>query len=137
MGKIAGVDVLLSVVQGESTKVLGGQSGATLNRETNVIETTSKDANGWAESVAGVKSWSIEAEGFIVEDDDAYAILVDAWLSGTPIDVKLAYKNGKYYTGKALVAECPEEFPGDDAATYSVSLTGTGPLTEDEEEETP
>ncbi|MGE2643578.1 phage tail tube protein, partial [Escherichia coli] len=42
--KIAGVDVLLKIKKGEKTLVLGGQSGATLNRSTNVIETTSKDA---------------------------------------------------------------------------------------------
>ena len=57
MSKIAGVDVLVSVEVLGTPTVIGGQSGATLNRDTNIIEVTSKDANGWAESVGGVKSW--------------------------------------------------------------------------------
>lgn len=131
--KIAGVDILLYVNTGTEASpnyvVLGGQSGATLNRSTNVIEVTAKDANGWTENVAGIKSWSVEAEGFIVANDSAYQFLEDAWLNGTELEVKISYPSGKTYKGKVLISDFPEEFPGDDAATYSLTFTGTGPLT--------
>jgi TP901-1 family phage major tail protein len=127
--KIAGVDVLVSVMDAGVPKVIGGQSGATLNRSTNLIEVTSKDANGWAESVAGVRSWSVECEGFIVEDDQALDLLEQTWLNNGTVDVEIAMPSGKKYNGKALIEDFPVEFPQDDAVTFSITFTGTGELT--------
>jgi TP901-1 family phage major tail protein len=126
--KIAGVDVLLKATVSDAIKsVIGGQSGATLNRTTNVIEVTSKDGNGWAENIAGIKSWSVECEGFLVKDDVGLEALENAWLEGEEVEVELAY-NGSAYTGTAIISDFPNEFPQDDAVTFSLSLTGTGAL---------
>lgn len=127
--KLAGVDVLLKAsIDGGTTKsVVGGQSGATLNRSTNVIEVTSKDGNGWAESIAGIKSWSVECEGFLVKDDAGLEALETAWENGDTIEVELEY-NGKVYSGDAILSDFPNEFPQDDAVSFSISLTGTGAL---------
>jgi TP901-1 family phage major tail protein len=126
--KLAGIDVLLKTgaVSG-STTVLGGQTGATLNRSTNMIEVTSKDGEGWQENLAGIKSWSIDCDGFLVSNDSALEELEDAWLNGTEIAVDISYA-GKQYTGNVLVSDFPSEFPVDDAVTFSLSLTGTGKL---------
>lgn len=123
MTKVAGVQVLVSI--GE--KVVGGQTGATLNRETNIIEVTSKES-GWGESLAGIKSWSIECEGYVVVDDDSYDDMEEAWESGSAVDVNIAVPGGKTYTGKALIGDFPLEAPQDDAMTFSITLTGTGAL---------
>ncbi|MEY8748945.1 phage major tail protein, TP901-1 family [Alkalicoccobacillus gibsonii] len=123
--KIAGVDVLLKT--GSDSEVVGGQSGATLSRSTNVIEVTSKDANGWAESLAGVKSWSVECEGFLVVDDKALDSLEEAWENGEAVELELQY-NKKKYSGMAIISDFPNEFPQDDAVTFSLSFTGTGAL---------
>lgn len=129
MAKIAGVSVLLSVKDGGTDRVLGGQSGATISMETNIIEVTSKDGNGWTENVAGVKSWSMECEGFMVKDDTSWEFIETSWQNGTEVDVTIAFADGKKYSGKALIESCGAEFPQDDAASYSLSLTGTGALT--------
>lgn len=125
--KIAGVDVKVSVGTGSTKKVIGGQSGATLDRSTNIIEVTSKDANGWAESVGGVKSWSIECEGFIVVDDASLDELENIWYTNGTVEVEINVR-GKQYTGEAIIESFPLEFPGDDAVSFSLSLTGTGEL---------
>lgn len=126
--KIAGVDVLVKVdVSGVKT-VIGGQSGATLNRSTNLIEVTSKDANGWAESVAGIKNWSIECEGFMVTGDEALEQLETIWLNNGSVTVEIVVGSRKY-SGVALIEDFPQEFPQDDAVSFSLSLTGTGALT--------
>lgn len=129
MAKVAGVDVLLYANVGETAtrQVVGGQSGATLNRETNVIEVTSKES-GWAENLTGVKSWSIDCEGYVVVDDTAYTALEEAWEEGTEIDVEIVVPSGSTYSGKAIIASFPLEAPQDDAMTFSLSLTGTGAL---------
>lgn len=128
--KISGIDVLVSasVDGGTTNSVIGGQSGATLNRSTNVIEVTAKDSGGWAENISGIRSWSVECEGFMVKDDAALDSLETAWENGDPVDVSLSY-NGNDYEGQAVIAELPNEFPQDDAVTFSLSLTGTGALT--------
>jgi TP901-1 family phage major tail protein len=127
--KIAGIDVLLSASAdgGTTSNVIGGQSGATLNRSTNVIEVSSKDGNGWTESIAGMKSWSVECEGFMVKDDAGLDALETAWENGNSITVEIVY-NGNTYSGEAILSDFPNEFPQDDAVTFSISLTGTGAL---------
>ncbi len=127
--KVAGVDVLVSVdIEGVQT-VIGGQSGATLNRETNLIEVTSKDDGQWASSVPGVRSWSIEAEGFVVVDDKALDALETICLTNGQVTVDVAFPPGKPSAGTALIESLPLERPADDAVSFSLSLTGTGPLT--------
>lgn len=131
MAKIAGVDVLLYAMVGSPTPtktVVGGQSGATLNRETNVIEVTSKES-GWAENLSGVKSWSIDCNGYVVVNDVAYDALETAWEAGTEIDVEIIVPSGNTYSGKAIIGSFPLEAPQDDAMTFTISLTGTGALT--------
>lgn len=132
MAKIAGVDVLVKVPVGSPAVMtaIGGQSGATLNRSAETIDVTAKDSNGWSESLAGVKSWSIECEGFIAENDTALDALETAFNDGKAVTVDLALPSGKKYTGQALITDFPFEFPQDDAATFSLTLTGTGALTE-------
>jgi TP901-1 family phage major tail protein len=131
MAKVAGVDVLVKVEDAATPGTyitLGGQSGATLNRSTNTIDATSKDANGWAENLAGVNSWSIDCEGFIVASDAAYSSLEDAWEGRSMVSVQILMPSGKKYTGDAIITDFPNEFPQDGAATFSLSLTGTGAL---------
>lgn len=128
MAKIAGVDVLIYADVAGVLTVVGGQSGATLNREANIIETTSKDANGWAENMTGVISWSIEAEGYVVVDDTALDALETSFLNREEVQVELRLPNGKMYTGSAYISEFPLEAPQDDALTYSLVFVGNGEL---------
>ncbi|MBE7117265.1 phage major tail protein, TP901-1 family [Bacillus paranthracis] len=127
--KIAGVDVLLKAkVDGASTaSVIGGQSGATLTRSANIISVTSKDSDAWEESIAGTKSWSVDCDGFMAKDDTALLAIEKAWEDRKPLDIELAF-NGQIYTGTVYIGELGNEFPQDDAVTFSISLTGTGAL---------
>jgi TP901-1 family phage major tail protein len=127
--KMSGVDVLVYLDVAGTPTLLGGQSGASLSREINVIEVTSKDGNGWAENITGVKSWSIECEGYVVVNDAAYNSLETAFLNGDFVDVEVQMPNGDKYTGQAVVSELPLEFAQDDAVTFSTTFVGNGALT--------
>jgi TP901-1 family phage major tail protein len=128
MAKIAGVDVLIYAdVNGVQT-ILGGQSNCSLSREANIIETTSKDANGWAENMTGVLSWSVEAEGYVVVDDASFDALEDKFLAREAVTIEVRMPSGSMYTGKAYISEFPLEAPQDDAMTYSLTFTGDGAL---------
>jgi len=133
MAKVAGVDVLLKIVSGETSTALGGQTGATLNRSANTIDTTDKNSNGWAESMAGVKSWSIDCDMFVSLGDTALEALFTAFDARTPVEVEIrvggdAEATGYTYTGSAVITDFPEDYPQDDAVSISMSLQGASPL---------
>ncbi len=133
MAKVAGVDVLLKVKVDTDMVMLGGQTGATLNRSANTIDTTDKNSGGWAESMAGVKSWSIDCDTFVSLGDEALDTLFDAFDARTPIDVSIrvgadSNTDGYTYTGSAVITDFPEDYPQDDAVSISMSLQGASPL---------
>jgi TP901-1 family phage major tail protein len=126
--KIAGVDVLVKV--GSPAQVVGGQSGATINRSMNVIETTDKTSNGWVTKIGGTKEWSIELEAFMVVGDAGFTALNTAFADRSEVDVEMAV-GGIIFKGKALISDFPLEAPQDDAVTFSITLEGTGELIEE------
>jgi len=104
----------------------------TLNLEANMIDVSNKDSAGWAESIVGQKSWSIDIESLFTFDA-AYGFeeLYDAWTARTSLSVKFSTEvsGDIYFSGTVFVSSIPVEAPLEDATTYSVSLTGTGALT--------
>ncbi len=119
-----GVDFIIKV----GNKVLGGQRGATLNRSAEVIDTTTKNSAGWKENEASYKEWSIVSDGLLIENDEAFQALENAYMNGDKVVVELSTAAGNKYTGDAYITDFPIEAPYDDSATYSVTLQGTGAL---------
>lgn len=133
MGKVAGVDVLLKVKTGASYVALGGQKGASLSRSANTIDTTDKNSGGWAESMAGVKSWSVDCDGFVVLGDAALEAIHTAFEARTALEIEVRIGGntdvkGYTYSGKVIITDFPEEWNADDAVTFSLSLQGASPL---------
>lgn len=129
MGKYKkGIDFLIGVTDNGKTKILGGQRGCTLNRSSDTIDVTTKDSEGWQENLSGLKNWGIDTDGMIIQGDEAYDYLEECFMESKELDVYLTTPVGKKYTGKAVITDFPLEAPYDDAATYSVSFTGTGKL---------
>lgn len=127
-----GVDFVIKIEDSAmpgTYNILGGQRGATLNRSAETIDTTTKSSNGWRENEVSIREWSIEADGLLVESDQAYQDLEDAYMNGTTVLVELTTAAGNKYSGEAIITDFPIEMPYDDAATYSITLQGTGPLT--------
>lgn len=134
MAKVAGVDVMLYLNTGTDVSptftVLGGQTEATLNREAEEIDVSSKDdPEGYGDSLMGKKTWSIECEGFLKDSDAAFEVLEQVFEARQALKVELRMPSGKTYSGTVRIAELPLEFPQDDGATFSTTLSGSGPLT--------
>lgn len=126
-GEKTGVDVLISIVgeDGEE-KVIGGQRGATLNREVDTIDATHKQVVGWTYSLPGTGSWSIDTDGVLLNDDASLQDLEDAFENKETITVQWVNPTGQSYKGKAFITSYPVEAPMDDVMTYSLSLEGQG-----------
>ncbi|WP_020007408.1 phage major tail protein, TP901-1 family [Salinicoccus albus] len=122
-----GVNVLISVETSDGEKqVIGGQRSATLNREMETIDATHKQLAGWAYSLAGQGSWSIETDGVVLEDDSSLRILNDKFENKEALVVDFTIPGVDTYTGDAILTTYPIEAPMDDVLTYSMTFTGQG-----------
>lgn len=135
MGVTAGMDILLKVNVAESGSsaryvAIAGQRSATLNRSRDAIDTTCKDsAGGWKTSIAGMGEWSLDTDGILIDGDENFAKLEQAFLNREILKVQMVNsKTGAGYEGDVVITDFPLEAPYDDAMTYSLSLAGAGEL---------
>lgn len=132
--KIAGVDVLLKIADATGQlQIVGGQTGATLNRSAETLDVTDKTSKGWTSSMAGTLSWSIDGDGFVVIGDEAFELIEEAFVGRKVIDAEIRLggdedRDGVTYSGRGYIVDLPLEFAQDDAVTYSLSLEGATPL---------
>ncbi len=129
---VAGKDILLCVFNstGDKLMAISGQQGLKLTRSAETIEVTSKDSQGWKSSLAGLKEWSIDNEGLYVLSEETHEGLGKAFTNGTMVCVKIINNKTKaaLFGGLAYITEYTVEAPYDEAATYSITLEGNGPL---------
>lgn len=134
MTKIAGVDVLLKVKDSlGALTIVGGQTGASLSRSASTISVSDKTSGSWASSMAGMKTWSVEGEGFVSLGDEGQELLEKAFEDRTPITAEIrmgadSNVKGVTFTGEAVIVTLDNDFSQDDAVTFSISLEGASPL---------
>ena len=130
--KVAGVDVLLKIKKSVGgTVVLGGQKGASLSRSAETIDVSDKTSGGWSEAIMGLKSWSVECDGFVTLGDEGLKLMHEAFDERKSLDIEIKVggdEDGYTYTGSVVITDFPEEFSYDSAVTYSLSLQGASPL---------
>lgn len=129
-----GYDVLLFVdtandPQNPTFTKVAGQRGLTLNKSMEEVDVTDKDSDNWKEFVASLREWSIDADGVIETLDGGFAYLQDTYLNRRTVLVQVLAADGSSRAGLSFITDFPEEFPYDDAATFTLTLRGTGPLT--------
>lgn len=132
MAVVKGVDLLIFVEDPNkpgSYIVVGGQRGAKLSESVETIEVTNKLSSGYKEYEYGFGEWKISADGVYIKDDAAYTLLKDAMRNKQKVKVRVKEKDKFTEEGLALVTSRELEGDYDGEATYSLELTGTGPLT--------
>lgn len=127
---LAGYTVLVSI----GTTVIGGQTNATVNRDMDTIDITSKSdsTDMFRQYLASWKTWSVDMDAFVILGDQSLTDLEDAYLNGTVVSVSVALgtaTGAPKYTGSALVTTMSIEAAMDDATTFTITLTGVGALT--------
>lgn len=129
--KMTGMKCKVYIVDSlDAEKVLAGQRSATINRSADSIDASSKDTEGnWKQSLQGMKEWSIDCDGVLVESDAALSVLEEKFLNSENVDVVVIMQSGTKYKGSAAITDFPIDLPYDDVVTYSISLQGSGPLT--------
>lgn len=117
--------------------MIGCATEVSISMEVEMTPATCKASGGWAENTPAVKSWSGSASGVVkyysTEDAAANKGVVDfraAFKAGTKLTIKYSteVEADTYEEGFVYISSL-EETAGEGNATYSVSFTGTGPLT--------
>lgn len=131
--KVAGVDVLVKVKKDNSFIAVGGQTGASLSRSAETIDVSDKTSGGWTTSMAGMKSWSVDTDGFVCLGDEAMEKLEDHFEKRIPVELEIRVggtesADGITYTGSAYITDFPLDFAQDSAVTYTLSFAGATPL---------
>ena len=118
-----GNDIRVSI--GE--ELIGGQTGASMNKESDTTDTTTKDSGMWAEPEVSGLSWSVDCDGLVVVGDAALKALNKAWREAQLVDIKYGTAEA-YEHGNALISSLSENSPNKEKCTYSVSFQGVGEL---------
>lgn len=106
---------------------LGGQQGATLNRQAEAINITNKINDEWDRNLTGKKNWNIQCSGIYVINDEAFTTLTEAFMNNQLIKVIIIVGKEKW-SGQALITDFPLNATFNKEFKYNVHLLGTGPL---------
>ena len=127
-----GLDVLIKVNVGTAEVpeyvAVGAQRGASLSMASETLDKTSKDSDGWQESLSGLKSWSISTDGLLILDDAGYMALEEAYMASENVLVQFSTKSGAMYEGDAIITTIDLDAPYDDLSSYSAEFQGSGEL---------
>lgn len=126
MAQVQGLNIKVYI--GET--VLGYQKNCTLSLESDSIDVSNKNSNGWSDFIPGTKSWTISCDGQFAVEDTAQAQLLDAFKNNTFVTIEM--KNADetiYYKGEAMITSLELEASYDDVFAYSVEFQGKGVLT--------
>lgn len=131
----AGIDVLLCIFDATGAKLLAitGQQSLTINRSADTIEMGAKDmGSGWKIYLPAGKEWSVDSDGLYVQGADSHKALAAAFENNNHVCVKVidAKEKKGMFGGVAYVTTYNVEAPYDDGMTYSITLQGSGKLTD-------
>ena len=143
---VEGKDLMLFI--GGKTVALSNSCTLNLNRASN--DASSKDDGVWATDTPGDMSWDISADGLFSADETdtnnqlAYKELYEAQVNGTDLTIVFGIVSNKSqnglpndgwiapssggYTGTAHVTSLSATGAKGNAATFSASFVGSGPL---------
>ena len=135
MAVFNGTDLVLKTIAeaGGSEFILAHSTSCTLSINVDTIDVSSKESGGKLDVLGGLKSFELSADGlmeFASTSSTKPQSLNLLMQSGTEVEFTfaLATPAGYKYTGNALVTSIEMTGGTEDAATYSVSMSGTGEL---------
>lgn len=127
-GVFNGTNLLLKV---EGT-VVGHTTSCTLSVSNDMADATTKDSNGWSESLAGLKSGEISFDGLVDYSDANNAEqLLDLLIARTQITCVFgtATTGDSIYTAEGFIASLEQTAEMEAAVTFSGTITLTGAIT--------
>jgi len=140
-GLINGTDLLIKIGSSTSNEVIVAYAtSCTLDISADEIDQTSKDAGGWKSIISGLRSWSATCDALYKNEVQASTnTFQDFWgnintRTAVQIELTIASASGGdgnvYYSGEAFVTSLSVSGGTEDQSTYSISLAGSGALSQ-------
>lgn len=142
MDVLNGSDVCLFIGPKATQKVIAMSDSCKISLSLATIKTSSKDSGDWESEQATRMSWSADSSQFMPADPDAARLvfddLFDLMIAKTPIQIMIGQitgalpqvlGTGKAMQGMAIITKLDPDFKDADKVTYSITLNGTGALT--------
>lgn len=110
---------------------VAGATSASISVSDALRDATSKDSAGWAVNLNGLREWSIDGEGFFdFAGTYNYPELFTLFKNRVAVTVRFSTETTllEYHEGSAIISDLSAEAPVEESATFSFTLTGTGPL---------
>ena len=139
MAVINGNNLVLktAATSGGTKQIFAHAQSASLSFSNALIDVTTKSSNSWKQMISGQKSFTISSDGLVdyatVADAQNFVALADLAIAGTEIFFTIGIGEGadQGYQGSAFISSIENSGGTDEAATYSISLDGTGALTKE------
>ena len=123
------------------SEVVAHSTSCSLSVSADLPDSTTKSSGGWADQIGGLKSWSLTTDGLATVDPSGASYIVGdiftAWSNRTAVQVKFTTVSGStpvtgdlIWYGSAFIESLDITADMESPATYSVSFTGTGILTQ-------
>jgi TP901-1 family phage major tail protein len=137
-----GTDLILKVSPssgGTEAKLMHSQN-VSISMNVDTIDISTKDSSGFRDLLGGQKSFSLSADGLMdfagVAGDTEVDELFDQMFNRTAVTFTFGLSSpatGDYtYTGSGFLTSLEVSGGTEDAPTYSVSIEGTGALTQND-----
>lgn len=132
-GKILGQ--VLRVLLG--TELIECEDGFELTIDGEEIDVSCKGSGDWGDTLAGTKTWSLAVNAKLVMDSTnaGFFEMVENLILGTELPVELASHDGlasvvgdRFLSGTAVVTSTSLSGNRNEAATWTATLSGRGPL---------
>ena len=132
-----GTDLVLKLVaDGGTLEPLGHSTSCSLSITHDLPEATTKDSNGYAEVISGLRSFEISFDGLVDYTDEANSktnadgilTLIDN-RSKVDFTFGTAATGDQLITGEGFISSLEVSAEMESAVTYSGSITGTGAIT--------
>jgi predicted secreted protein len=124
------------------TEVIAHSTSCSLSTSVDLPDATTKSSGGWANQIGGLRSWSLTTDGLATVEPTGTNYVVGDIFSQlklrTTVTVKFttvstgstANPGDLYWTGSAFIESLDMTADMESPATYSVSFTGFGELTQ-------
>ena len=123
------------------SEVVAHSTSCSLSVSADLPDSTTKSSGGWADEIAGLRSWSLTTDGLATVDPTGASFVVGdiftSMYNRTKVTVKFTTVTGStpvvgdlIWSGEAFIESLDVTADMESPATYSVSFTGTGALTQ-------
>lgn len=127
---------LIKAWDGAQYVTLYGQQNVTLTPSRDTYELKHKTSDGWVETIAGYRSWTVDCDGlmYMADDDEFHSSLLALWESweadpgDANLQIELYFAGGKTVIGYGVLTSMPMKMP-EGASTFSATFKGSGVLT--------